>query len=214
MARAFLSYGREDLTTAKRLYKDLRLAGVDVWFDAEELLPGQSWRPAISDAIRCSDFVVVLLSRSAVGRRGFVHSEIREALKIRAELPGDRPFLIPLRVDDCEVPYPDLRDIQWENLYEDWERAVEKVLRVLRPARAARNAFRATYLIAVRIGTDLEAALAAARAIPHIVTADLVMGPDDIAVDFVGPPSALEATRERLIHETNAARIRPVLRGS
>jgi len=38
--KIFLSYAREDMGMAKKLYNDLKRYGLDVWLDTESLLPG------------------------------------------------------------------------------------------------------------------------------------------------------------------------------
>lgn len=62
----FISYSRKDAPSAKRLYADLRAAGLIVWMDNDELQPGNpSWQKAIEKAIRSSGCVVALLTPSA-----------------------------------------------------------------------------------------------------------------------------------------------------
>ena len=48
----FLSYAREDLQEAKRLCAELEDAGIYVWFDEKDLLPGSRWEYEIEKAIR------------------------------------------------------------------------------------------------------------------------------------------------------------------
>ena len=45
----FISYAREDFPAAKRIYDELRRAGVEPWLDKESLLPGQKWKVATSE---------------------------------------------------------------------------------------------------------------------------------------------------------------------
>jgi hypothetical protein len=67
MKKVFISYGREDLDSAEKLYKRLKsLSDVQVWYDQVHLLPGVSWKPAIRKAIRESDYFLALLSTSSV----------------------------------------------------------------------------------------------------------------------------------------------------
>jgi hypothetical protein len=100
-ARVFISYGHEDRPSAQRLHDDLRAAGLTPWLDVESMVPGTRWKPAIIKAIRASDFFVSLVSAASTGRRGFVNTEIREALDVAKEMPEDRPFFITARLDDC-----------------------------------------------------------------------------------------------------------------
>ncbi len=57
MKKVFISYATEDHETAAGLYHDLKRAGIDAWFDREDLLPGQNWKLEIRRAIKgCSHF--------------------------------------------------------------------------------------------------------------------------------------------------------------
>src|SRR5262245_4720292 len=125
MKQVFLSYARTDGDKAKRLYRDLsRLPSIHVWFDREDLLAGLLWRPAIRKAIRESKFFIALLSCAAVSKRGFRHTELREALEVMQEFPENRIFLIPTRLDDCRMPVDKLEDITCADLFPDWDEGV------------------------------------------------------------------------------------------
>ncbi|MGE0086834.1 MAG: toll/interleukin-1 receptor domain-containing protein [Desulfococcaceae bacterium] len=60
--KVFISYAREDIDTARRLYADLKMAGIVPWMDKIDLLPGQNWKFHITKAIRESSFFIALLS--------------------------------------------------------------------------------------------------------------------------------------------------------
>ena len=49
--RVFLSYASDDRDLALRLANELRQFGIDVWFDAYNLAPGDDWRSAITEAL-------------------------------------------------------------------------------------------------------------------------------------------------------------------
>jgi len=55
----FLSYAREDIGMAKKLYNDLKRYGLDVWLDTELLLPGDRWKDNFQDAIENSNYFAV-----------------------------------------------------------------------------------------------------------------------------------------------------------
>lgn len=129
--RTFISYAREDSEAAGRLYEDLRDLGVDAWFDTEHLLPGERWRTRIDSEIRKSDYVIAMLSERAVGKRGFVQRELRVALETLAEVPESGIYLIPVRLDECEPDLPALRDLQWVDLFPDWDVGFLKIRKVL-----------------------------------------------------------------------------------
>jgi len=132
MLKVFISYAREDVEAALRLYRKLKMTeGVDPWIDKERLQPGITWRPAIRKAIRECDCFVALLSKSAVTRRGFVHREMREALEILKDFPENEIYLIPIRLDDCKMPFEDLSEIQHVDFFPNWNQGMRRVLSVI-----------------------------------------------------------------------------------
>ncbi len=42
--RVFISYAREDIEEAKRIYSNLKEAGVKPWMDEFDIDPGQTWK--------------------------------------------------------------------------------------------------------------------------------------------------------------------------
>lgn len=126
--RLFLSYARPDGSSAQRLADELSHDGLDVWLDVEKLLPGQRWRDEIQKAIKNSDFVLILLSTQSVSRRGYVQSEIASALDVLKEIPPSEVFIIPARLDDCDVAHPQLRDLHWVDLFPDWDAGVRRIV--------------------------------------------------------------------------------------
>src|SRR5438477_8470168 len=75
--RVFLSYAREDEAHARRIYNGLSCRGIQVWMDKESLLGGEDFDAAIRKAIQESDYFLVLLSRTATAKRGYINKEIR-----------------------------------------------------------------------------------------------------------------------------------------
>ena len=126
--KVFVSYARPDQDSAQRLVGDLRGAGFEVWFDQDSLLPGQSWKVEITRAIRQSDCFVALLSTQSVDRRGYVQKELVQALDVLDKCPLNQIFLIPTRIDNCEIIHPRLGDLQWIDLFPDWNRAVNRII--------------------------------------------------------------------------------------
>ncbi len=96
------------------------------WLDEEDLLPGQDWANEIPKAVRAADMVIVCLSASSVTKAGFVQKEIKYALDAADEQPEDTIYLIPLRLEDCDVPER-LRRWHWVDYFE--ERGFERLMR-------------------------------------------------------------------------------------
>ena len=118
--QVILSYAREDLDDAVRVYRALVEAKLNVWFDRTALLPGQRFRDVISSAIRQSRFFLALLSSRSVEKTGFVQAETRKALDLLLEFPPESVYIVPVRLDDCVPQHEVLRELHWVSLHEDW----------------------------------------------------------------------------------------------
>jgi hypothetical protein len=69
----FLSYASEDATAAQRIAEVLRSAGIEVWFDREELRGGDAWDRQIRKEIRdCVLFTVMDTVAGAPRQRTFI----------------------------------------------------------------------------------------------------------------------------------------------
>lgn len=133
MLRLFLSYAHEDLRQARRLYSTLdSIPAVDVWFDKVSLLPGEKWETAIRKAIGHCRFFLLLLSGKSVAKKGFYQREVRLALKVLEEYPDGEIYLIPVRLDECEPHFEQLADLQYVDLFPDWNAGVNRILQVLK----------------------------------------------------------------------------------
>jgi hypothetical protein len=116
--RAFLCYSSNDKPKVRVLYRRLFAENIDPWLDEEKLLPGQEWSQEITKAIRAADVVIVCLSRGSINKAGYVQKEIKYALDVADEQPEGAIFLIPLKLEECEVPER-LKRRQWVNYFED-----------------------------------------------------------------------------------------------
>jgi len=129
LQRVFLCHSSADKGQVGDLYKRLRSDGFHPWLDEEDLLPGHDWSHEISKAVRSSVIVLVCLSKGSITKAGFVQREIKYALDIADEQPEGNIFLIPVKLEDCDVPER-LRRWQWVNLFENG--GYDKLLKSLR----------------------------------------------------------------------------------
>ena len=127
MQQIFISYSRLDEPQAMKLYESLSKQGFSPWLDKVSLLPGQTWEDEIKNAIQKSSFVILLLSKNSLDRQGYFHKEIRLALDVLETIPPGKIFLIPARLDSCEMPRY-LSTLQWADLFRDWEGEFRKML--------------------------------------------------------------------------------------
>lgn len=189
----FISYGHEDRASAQRLHDDLRAVGLSPWLDVEALQPGARWKPAIIKAIRASDFFVLLLSIASTTRRGFVNVEVREALDIVKEMPEDRPFLVPARLDDCTPSHGELSEFNWVDLFPEWDRSVRRLAVAMiasQPANFAatdapvRPRTAAFVQVTISSGASVRGAIRAIEAVAPSTEIYAVFGPSDLLVYF------------------------------
>lgn len=124
----FLIHAHKDRDKVYKLYKRLSRDGVDVWLDAERLQPGQDWRTAIRQALLGSAVVVVCLTGNFDQQRGYRHEELKLALEKARALPADEIFIIPVRLEPCDLPEA-LRHLQRVDVFKPG--GYKKLLRAL-----------------------------------------------------------------------------------
>jgi hypothetical protein len=111
--RVFLCHASDDKPRARDLYGRLKkIAVIEPWLDEENILPGQDWDREIRTAIADSDLIIVCLSSRSVNKEGYVQREILIALNQADEKPEGTIFVVPIKLEDCDVP-PPLRRWQW-----------------------------------------------------------------------------------------------------
>ena len=128
MKRIFISYAREDADVARRLYADLRDAGLSPWMDINDLIPGQAWKEAVEAAIRDSSYFLALISKHSISKRGFIQKELRIALDGYEEVSPADVFLIPVRLEDVVPAHRALAELQWVDLWPSYADALKKIL--------------------------------------------------------------------------------------
>lgn len=114
--KIFLCHSSGDKPQVEKLYNYLLQQGTDPWLDSEKLLPGQDWNFEINKALDDSDVILLCLSKKSVDKEGYVQKEIRIALDRALEMPEGRIFLIPGRLEECDLPRR-LQSYQWVDLF-------------------------------------------------------------------------------------------------
>ncbi|MCP4345964.1 MAG: toll/interleukin-1 receptor domain-containing protein [Desulfobacterales bacterium] len=130
-AKVFISYGEEDYQVAKKLYDDLKGSGFDPWMDREDILGGRNRKQEIRKAILKSSYFLVLLSEKPLSDRGYFHKELKTALEILDEVPPDKIFILPVRLDACKVAYENLQNIQYTDLFPSYDEGFRQIVRAL-----------------------------------------------------------------------------------
>jgi hypothetical protein len=109
--KVFVSYASEDRAFVKTFVENLRQRGVDAWFDGWEILPGDSLVDKIFEGIENAQAFIAVLSIHSVNKP-WVREELNAAV-IR-KING-LSKLIPVVLDDCEVPEA-LKSTVWVRL--------------------------------------------------------------------------------------------------
>jgi len=121
--RVFLCHASQDKPIVRELYQRLLAEGwIDPWLDEEEILPGMNWEVEIEKAVEASDAVVVCISSTSVVKEGYIQKELRQVLDIALQKLYGAIFIIPVRLDDCELPRQ-VRDRQALDYFPEPKRA-------------------------------------------------------------------------------------------
>jgi len=107
----FVSYSEKDREFAQQLHADLARQGIRVWFAPDNLESGDKLKDHITEAIRSSDKVLLILSKDSI-RSTWVQREIEAAFEKERE--GTKLVLLPIRIDDAvfEAEYPWIGDVR------------------------------------------------------------------------------------------------------
>lgn len=114
--KIFLCHSSGDKAQVRPLHDFLLKSGAAPWLDSERILPGQDWNLEINKALDDSDVILLCLSKKSVDKEGYVQREVRSALDRALEMPEGRIFLIPARLEECELPYR-LKSYQYVDLF-------------------------------------------------------------------------------------------------
>jgi hypothetical protein len=136
----FLSYASQDAQAAQQLCNALQAAGIEVWFDQSELRGGDAWDASIRRQIKaCALFIAIISRHTHTRDEGYFRLEWKLAVDRSHLMVADRPFLLPVVIDDTsdqDEKVPDrFRDVQWTRLPggKNAETFVERVRRLLSP---------------------------------------------------------------------------------
>ncbi len=113
--KVFLCHASADKPKVRELYRYLRRRGINPWFDEIDLIGGQDWQVEIPKALATSDAIIICLTKSSSDKEGYIQKEIKFALDKALEMPEGRIFLIPVKFEECEVPFS-LNRYQWVDL--------------------------------------------------------------------------------------------------
>src|SRR3954469_11759510 len=97
----FISYASDDRAAARTLRDTLAAAGLEVWYDENELGGGDAWDAKIRRQIRDCDYFMPMISATTERRKeGYFRREWRLAAERTMDMADDALFLLPVVIDD------------------------------------------------------------------------------------------------------------------
>ena len=117
----FLSYAREDTDAARRIAEALRSAGLEVWFDQNELRGGDAWDAKIRKQINdCTLFLPIISAHTQERGKGYFRLEWKLAVEQTHLMAEGMAFLAPVVIDGTAesgaVVPPEFMKVQWTRL--------------------------------------------------------------------------------------------------
>src|SRR5215467_2307312 len=131
----FLSHAGADTSAARQLAEMLRRHGLDVWFDKDNLQPGDRWMEILEEAISNASAMIVYIG--SLGIQAWVDREVRFGLVRNTQDRQSFRFIPVLGngADPAKLP-PFVQQQQCVDL-RDRERAPEQIRRLLEILRKA-----------------------------------------------------------------------------
>lgn len=109
----FISYSRDNEKEARLLYDSLTKAGLDVWYDRNNLAGGDTWPIKIKDAIESTKFFIALIANSMKNQINESHVYRKEwniAIEHSKGMGSRRGFIIPVTLEGVDI-YVDRKEL-------------------------------------------------------------------------------------------------------
>lgn len=116
MSKIFISYSHTDRIVVNEVVSLLKKNGHNVWIDDGKIEPSATINSEIQEAINCSDYVIVFLSKQSVCSK-WVQQEVYEALY--QELKNEKTKLIPIKIEECDLPKAFTKTKKFSRIYID-----------------------------------------------------------------------------------------------
>ncbi len=137
----FLSYASQDVAAALGICAALRAGGIEVWFDQDALVGGDTWDQKIRGQIgACALFMPVISVNTQARQEGYFRLEWKLAEDRSFLMVKGKAFILPVTVDETNergALVPDaFRAVQWTKLPggETSAAIVARVQKLLAPA--------------------------------------------------------------------------------
>jgi len=78
---------------------------IDPWISEEKIFGGQDFNLEIQKTIVKSDVALILLSHNSITKEGYIQKELKKIVDFAFEKPEGTIFMIPIRLENCEIPF-------------------------------------------------------------------------------------------------------------
>jgi len=96
MGKVFISYSRRDTEVVKQIVAQLEAAGIQVWFDTEDIKAGKQWRKQIVEGIDTADAFILHLSPDSAAS-----VNVMKELNLAEE--ALEPFILPIMLKEMKI---------------------------------------------------------------------------------------------------------------
>jgi hypothetical protein len=130
--KVFISHSRHDKPVVHKLMEYLSYQKIDAWLDDDEIQPGDKIRKRISDGLKGSSALVVVISPNSISSE-WVRYEIAQFVAGGANRKII-PVLVGAKVSDLPTPFRELQDFSYVDLSDpdDWHENIERLASALK----------------------------------------------------------------------------------
>ncbi len=75
---------------------------------------------------------MALISSNSVNKTGYVQKELKLALEQSDKIPFGSIYIIPIRLEKCEVIEPRIIDLHWVDLFPNYDESLNKIVNSLK----------------------------------------------------------------------------------
>lgn len=126
--KLFISYSHQDQNFVKKLARDLKKHGINVWIDFQEIKVGDSIIEKINEAIENNNYLAIVLSPHSVNSH-WVRREL--AAGLIKELEKKSVVILPILARKCKIP-PVISDKVYANFADDYQKGLQELLAKLK----------------------------------------------------------------------------------
>ncbi len=130
--KVFICHADGDSEIAEKLFDDLKEHDIEPWMESKDIRAGQNKRVVIRQAIKSASYFIALLSSNSITKGDFNRQQ-KIALEMLDELPQTDIFIIPVRVDNCDLGdiRIDFKDLKTADLFPSYEHGFKKILKAV-----------------------------------------------------------------------------------